>query len=196
MSDVPDTPKDTYPAERLQKKQSDRMALWIPLASTFVAVVAALAALWSGYEAHQARIQDERPYVRVEYAGYGKEQVREFGTDNMTSEPFPHVKLDVFGRSPAVKIRILSWCGAKEQAEFPIETMNASQNVLFPGESRIDYCPFTENVAAVPMTPVLYGGVVTYQDVSGHEFRTPFCFAKMAKDSTSAEYCFAKEKFE
>jgi len=59
-----------------QKVHNDRSMLRITLASTAVAVIAALGVLRSGYEAHKARIEDERPFLAVDFKrgafrGYG-----------------------------------------------------------------------------------------------------------------------------
>jgi hypothetical protein len=50
-----------------QKEHNDKSTLRVTLGGTAVAVIAALAALWSGYEAHKTRIEDERPFRAIDF---------------------------------------------------------------------------------------------------------------------------------
>lgn len=71
------------------KERIDRATLVVGVASTFVAVVAAAAALWTGYEAHKTRIDDERPFVGVDLTAWQGEL--EFPGDIRGGASAPHI---------------------------------------------------------------------------------------------------------
>ena len=48
------------------REHSDRITFRVTLLSIFIAFLAAAAAIWTGYEAHKTRINDQRPFIAVD----------------------------------------------------------------------------------------------------------------------------------
>jgi hypothetical protein len=89
-----------------QKEHADRLMFRVTLASTIVAVVAAGAAVWTGYEARMTRIGDERPYVTMDLKATLDEA--KSARLNKTTRTRLHVSSDLTasGRSPARNVQI------------------------------------------------------------------------------------------
>jgi hypothetical protein len=165
-------------AERQQKIHNDKAMFRITLASTVVAVAAAVGALWSGYEAHQTRIEDERPYIRTEFAGFALENSHDLKApgDNTpdSASQAPHIKLNVFGKSPAIGVDVLSSCEYSNGKDIETENDIEDLGFIFPSENRTITC----KPARKPYQAVRVFGVVSYTDVHDKDYRTPFCFAE------------------
>jgi len=170
-------------AQSAQKEQNDRAMLRITLASTFVAVVAALAALWSGYEAHQTRIEDERPFVAIDASPEIPGAMKFAGNEQLApGEIMPlQTQVTAFGKTPSEHIHVMcavvadnpkiEWKPTKDYGEwhFPF---------LLPGRSGEIACPYVGPPSTRPkhadITYVQFG-FTEYEDEAGSKFRTPFC---------------------
>jgi hypothetical protein len=159
--------------------QMARRTLFITTASVVVAVVAALAALWSGYEAHRTRIDDERPYISA------------VPSKDPNQINFA-VVLQASGRSPALNVRlaclatvqpdIADW--KKIENDSDLGNDRVQQNVyLIPGQKMLRACAFSEYVKSYDS--VVYG-VVLYEDSSHDQYETPFCNRVYTSQQTTA----------
>lgn len=175
---------------------------------TIIAVIAALTAIWSSYEAHLSRLEDERPYVKVEYSALAHERFLDgaphpsplggFG-DGMV----PHIKLTIFGKTPALNISIDSDCIEGLANDHPAHPTNdVSYGMLFPSESGDSYCSRylsgLQPDGSSQLTYLLeYWGMVHYRDIDGHDHQTPFCFEddQLGQKIKQCEAYTAREEF-
>ena len=142
--------------EDTQRRHNARITSLVTFTSTFVAVVAAAAAVWSGYESHRSRIDDERPYVAVEGIS---------GPDT--------VKLNSFGKTPALNVQLL--CMGQDEAHWGAlsNIVPLRLGTLMPSQSMIAFCIPKESVASNVYSAF---GTVSYEDFNGTHYLTPFCF--------------------
>jgi hypothetical protein len=169
-------------AQAVQKTHNDRVMLRITFASTAVAVMAAIGALWSGYEAHQTRIEDERPFVAVDASPYIPRAMN-FANEQMNPGDIMPLQtlVTAFGKSPSKHIHVvcatvadnpgIEWKPTKDYGEWNFV-------YLLPSRSGEIACPYVGPPIIQPkhegITYIQFG-VAEYQDVSGSTFRTPFC---------------------
>lgn len=160
----------------------------VTIASVLITAIAAAAAVWTGYEAHTARLNDERPFLAVEpnIGAY------------VYSEP---LRLQAYGRTPSINIRLkcsyapidaetLDWL-SKEKADGPDLKR---YDYLFPGEKEDIGCaePKDETLKRVS---IVFGNVF-YQSQSGKNFQSPFCYvisAIIGKETRVAISCREKQ---
>jgi len=167
--------------EQIQKAHNDRIALIVTLTSTMVAIVAAFAAVWSGYEAHVTRIEDERPFIAVDI------------TDSVeSSQPsitdfFPaHARIVGFGKTPAENL--VATCAIvprSRETKISWSPKNQYPKLTFPFVLPSRSLPLPCTIAGDPKTTGATGapgqfqyiefGVVEYQDDAGRAYQTPFC---------------------
>jgi hypothetical protein len=160
--------------EAMQKQHNDRITLLVTIVSTFVAVIAAAAAVWSSYEAHSARIQDERPFVAVDVTAR-----------LVNDRPQPGMAItttfEAFGKTPARNVTIR--CRISENSDeldafvrHPGNLTGVDYAYILPSRSLTDPCypshPFFQHH---PQLLDVYG-IVTYHDDAGRAYQTPFCF--------------------
>lgn len=175
--------------ELAEKKRNERITIIVGLVGLIIAVAAAGAAFWSGYEAHQTRIEDERPYIRTEFAGFSPESAHDLNTPNdktIENASFtPHVKLNVFGKSPAIEVIALSSCEYSNGTATETESDIQGLGFIFPAEDRTIPC----KPARKPFTAVKVSGAVSYTDVHGKEYKTPYCFKAKFGNVDHSEPC-------
>jgi hypothetical protein len=167
----------------------------ITFASVAVAVIAACAAVWSCYEAHETRVEDERPYILTEFAGFKAESTHDLAPPNSkaieTSSLTPHIKLDVFGKAPAIEVIVLSSCSYSTGADLQTERQSEIEGVgfIFPAENRTISC----KPARKPYSSVKIFGVVSYTDVHHGDYKTPYCFNAKVGEEDKATPCPAND---
>jgi hypothetical protein len=83
-------------AKRIKEK-IDRAMLTTTFASTCVAVLAALAAVWTRWEAHEARLAEERPILRMNPVNYDEKRPLRTVVDDKVQE---------VAKSPAKNVRV------------------------------------------------------------------------------------------
>jgi len=175
--------------DRAQKEHNDKAMLRITLASTFVAVVAAAAAMWTGYEAHLTRVEDERPYIRAEFMGVAPETV--VSADGKSSERFltPHVKLIGIGKTPAEDAMVELKCYTSPLAQ-SLELAYSYEQV-FPEDQHVIYCQTNPQIHMADEKPdggVMVSGSVSYNDVEGRKYKTVFCYYWTAQRDERPEH--------
>lgn len=148
-------------------EHSDKAMFRLTLASTVVAIVAAFAAFWSAFEAHQTRVEDARPFIAVE--------VKSLDSDDLRTRA---VTLSTFGKTPAMYVNASckSMLKVNEAWDWTNVATNANKEYIpyiLPDRKETMLCP-TENLAAEGFWVVL--GLVRYQDIEGRQYQTPFCF--------------------
>src|ERR1700691_621194 len=111
------------------KKEIERATLWVTIASTFVALAAAGAAFWSGWEAHESRINDERPFLTPE-------PVQLKPREQSTATP-PFIKIDVRYNGKSVAKKILITCKSEIDTAESHVTWNVEET-----KSPTDACPY------------------------------------------------------
>ena len=144
----------------------------------FIAICAAGAALWSGYEAHRTRIQDERPYMRAQFAGVSKETF--FPTHAKESQQIftPHLKLTEFGRTPSTDIRVYMICSTGKPFDLDMHLTEVVQQ-MFPSDILSEYCHDDPHIIMdkdKAIGIVYLRGVVFYEDMDRRKYQTPFCY--------------------
>jgi hypothetical protein len=182
----------------LQKEHNDKALVRITAASVFVTLIVAGASIWMGFEAHETRVQDERPYVRAEFekidiapcertTGNAEAKL----DDNYEECQAPYIRLRAFGKSPAVNVVVTNQCssgiGIDSATSFDITTKPSKNPVgtLFPAEVGEEFCDHrldalnhaSENKNQV--VTVSTWGIIFYDDVEKHHFQTPYCFVSI-----------------
>ena len=182
----------------LQKEQNDKALVRVTAASVFVTLIVAGASIWMGFEAHESRVQDERPYVRAEFekidiapcdrtTGNAESKL----DDEYESCQAPYIRLRAFGKSPAVNVVVTSQCssgiGILNSSSLQT-TAKYSKNpigVLFPAEVGEEFCGHrldalnNANQLKNQVVTVVTWGIIFYDDVEKHHFQTPYCFTTM-----------------
>jgi hypothetical protein len=161
-------------AEQRYKRHLDRVTFRVTLASTIITLLAAAAALWAAYEAHKARIDDERPFVAVDVTPTSWQYTG--ATDPMITT------VVAFGKSPAREVTVdctivLSPASSTYPLWKPTTKIEHIQfNYLLPSRSARIFC----NDPAVQGTKTDYDraielGILKYKDDHGADYTTPFC---------------------
>jgi hypothetical protein len=156
-------------AKRL-RKTIDRASLFVSVASTFVAVIAAAAAVWSVYEAHKTRVNDERPFVLVTPA------------PDPGAPPPIRLLLTETGKSPARRLRVSCETlmdTAEAKATWSPASGASPTNTfayLLPTIWIKFACPSETNYTPPSEGTVVELGAVQYQDDRDNQYTTPFCF--------------------
>jgi hypothetical protein len=181
-------PNEPHVSPKRLKERIDRAMRTTTLASTLVAVIAALAALWSGYEAHKTRIHDERPFIGVDIAPRRPGEA---------ADPWlVHTTVTAYGKLPSMNVRV--WC-------VKIRAQGEETNYWHPEKSYLQYwapyvlpnhsfalqnCPVVDGASRVQNT-VFELVLVEYQDTEGNAYQTPFCghFLYSPNGSSGGEQC-------
>jgi hypothetical protein len=179
--------------QRLEKQKAKREVMMLII--TFAAVAAAF---WTGWEARHARIEakgaadrifqtqidtmqlDERPYLKPAF-----QRMVSFGlepTDRKTAILESNQVLSVYGRTPALHVRIYSRCGLEHEPVLLIDEprdgsmrLTAEFPILSPGES-------SNRVGCITDRPVEsheainYYGSVFYEDIFHASHMIQFCW--------------------
>jgi len=169
--------------EKAEKKRNERIMLMTTIAGVAISIAAAGAALWTGYEAHETRMNDERPFVAVD-ASTEIPQAMQFASNQQFSpgELLPlQTVVTAFGKSPSERIHItcaivadnpgVEWKQTKTFAKWDFA-------FLLPSRSGEIGCPYVGPPSTQPKNAditYIQFGVADYQDGSGTNFRTPFC---------------------
>jgi hypothetical protein len=167
--------------EQQYKQHLDSLTFRVTLASTVVAVLAALAALWSGYEAHKTRIDDERPFIAVDVVPVS-ETPSELGPPAINT-------ISAFGKTPArnIKVSCISYPDPLE-SRIQWKSVTSPDNVqypfLLPSRSIRILCPLSklEHDSYNPSTLYPYYtelGIVEYSGANNDKYLTPFCVTMM-----------------
>jgi len=171
--------------DKTAKQRIDRSALHITIASTVVAVIAAAAALWSGYEAHKTRTNDERPFIAVDTTYAGQPPYYE----NYQS------KIVAFGKSPARKISVTCDFVLDDESESeewnPTKDYSSAQYpYLLPGRSITLFCGTLHGTPNDGNLMTEFG-VVSYYDDNNTYYQTPFCshMTPLVKSPIAIEPC-------
>jgi hypothetical protein len=183
------------------KERFDKANMRITLVSTLVAVIAAGAGLWTAYEARQSRIEDERPFIAVDFAPEPDEANLPHLVDKLH---FFNTQLVSTGRSPARQIQFL--CGmispprdGPAGLKWPLAGLDARQFItlpyLLPGHTQQVSCQQVPNFADPEknedITALIRLGQVNYQDQYAKSYCTPFCVVIHERGSApiSADPC-------
>jgi hypothetical protein len=169
------------------KQHTDRITLRVTLASTIIALLAAGAAFWSGYEAHKARVDDERPFLAVDIAPSSEHPSRE-GRPVTTT-------LAAFGKSPArnITVNCITFSSYDIDVQWPSSPLpgNSHFPFLFPSRSTEINCPVPDigrdtNRSHSPSKLYTEFGLVQYSGDRDEKYQTPFCVTTLFKDDGSA----------
>jgi hypothetical protein len=163
--------------EQAQKEHNDKLMFRVTLASTVVAVIAAIAALWSGYEAHQTRVSDERPFLAVDF------KQDDSGTSSNPDSLFPafQMSLVAFGKTPAKQVQVR--CEMQIDNEKKMVWDNGygykkfSFPYILPSRSVLIFCPLKDwpDSQKGDIRNYVILGVAKYEDETKREYLTPFC---------------------
>jgi hypothetical protein len=166
-------------AERKQKKQSDQAMFLVTLASTLVAVFAAIAAFWSVYEAHQTRITDERPFLAVDFT-QDNAKTSEQGEAGLFP-PF-HMSLVAFGKTPAKRVMVRCEMQIDDKKTMVWDDKYGYKRFAYPyilpSRSVNMFCPLKEpsqSQTSATIKNYVILGVATYEDETRRKYVTPFC---------------------
>jgi hypothetical protein len=159
--------------EKAQKEHNDRIAFKVTWLSTFVAVVAAVAAVWSGLEAHKARIEDERPYLS-------------FSVLKDSNKEGP-LRITGLGKAPSLQVHISCVFGDRDNVNWhAIDSVSDKSffQVVMPGDTFSASCMAAEKQSA---GTAVYG-LIQYQDAEHHEYQTPFCYEYFGETPAESIY--------
>jgi len=168
------TTEKPHPSRAKIKESVDKATLRVTIASTLVAVLAAAAALWSGYEAHKARVDDERPFLAVDVKPKPPEEF-------IPAAPTLHTEIVAYGKSPARKLQINCVTFLHNSSEdVPWHTPNNFVKLTFPfllpARSIAIGCPLRKDDRKDLYPNFIEMGIVQYEDDQQTHYTTPFCF--------------------
>ena len=161
-------PKHRF-SRALLKESIDKATFRVTLASTVVAVLAAAAAFWSGYEAHEARMDDERPFINVDFKFPGKDIVPTVLDNHLLAE----------GKSPARNIRVMCLPAIDTASPLMWSTNGLSTDTfpfLLPTHWVKTQCSVAPGYNPPVDATIVDMGVVQYEDARRKQYLTPFCF--------------------
>jgi hypothetical protein len=165
----------TDPQNRLPRAPGpnalERQNLLVTIASTVVAVAAAVAAFWSSYEAHKARIDDERPTL-----------IANIVSRLTPTYPFKRIEVENIGKSPAMKIQV--YCKTMFESDngestWRPEDMQGTKDTfayLYPGIFVDVNCPQAASYTPGAAGAVVQLGIIQYQGSRGDSYQSPFCY--------------------
>lgn len=167
----------THESRKSLKERLDQAGFRVTLASTVVAVVAAIAALWSGYEAHKTRVQDERPFLAVDVVPPGKDDVV-IPVTPLNSNARTHVV--AFGKTPAKDIHV-TCASVRQNAPAAMWKPNAHYSssrftYILPGRFVEIFCSMQTDPPVDTTAPEFELGLVQYRGEDGTSYQTPFCY--------------------
>jgi len=169
-------------------RSTNILSLRVALFSSVVGAIAATAAIWLGYEAHVARVLDERPFVSIDVIESQGPALSLLGKSSPSYLDFlasVETRLVSTGKSPALNLHLVcagepfadnvKWDprGKYEEWDFPY---------LLPNRSTIVYCPRRAGSPAVSNSTdeVMEYGIVYYEDQDHRKYQTPFCETLLA----------------
>jgi len=168
---------------RSLKRHLDTLTLRVTIASTIIALLAAVAAFWSGYEAHKARVDDERPFLDVDVTALSPDDPIKIAAPLRWR--FYRSKIVASGKSPAINVRLtcaaVSYSPSVEPNWQPLGKYRYTARsfpYILPNRSAIFGCHSIDDPATPQLDPnmVTLFGVLQYQDQQGTAYQTPFCF--------------------
>jgi hypothetical protein len=187
--------------EKAAKRRNERITVVATVSGVVISLCAAGAAIWSSYEAHRTRIEDERPFVAAELAP------QDAPPDQIEKVAI----IKSFGRTPALKVSTVCLLSPTEDNvhwkeldstessdTFQFERVDGFPYML-PNEQEVIQCP--ESLA--PRRPVIdrtlftIYGRVKYQSMTGQKYETPFCLTRYkssTSDSVKTRICSDAEK--
>ena len=148
-------------------------ATFLTLTGTAIAIVAALTGIYTGYDAHQARLDDERPFLNVG-----------FETPAKGEPPIPgilDIRTKAEGKSPAKDVSVLCVIALDTVPPRDWSTSGLSADTfpfLLPGQWVKPKCSL--GAGYDPKNPpinatIVAMGSVQYEDTR-KQYSTPFCF--------------------
>jgi hypothetical protein len=161
--------------ERARQRRMNMITLYVTVASTLIALAAAGAAFWSGYEAHKARIEDERPFISIDIIQPDDKQPQAHEVPF-----FLETRSHDIGKTPARYLRATCFTGM-DSATAPVRWPTPNpQFQTFPyvlPDHYVDIsCPAPDGYAPTKNLHSIEIGFVEYQDAHANPYRTPFCF--------------------
>lgn len=148
----------------------DNATLKVTVASTIVAVAAAGAAFWSGYEARRSRLDSERPFLNIEPQNHDN-------ANNPLPGPLTPDRIYAIDRSAARSVRVR--CAATtEPAHWnlgPTSSPTYTFPYILPTQWVLINCG-DPSFNPPPNSTVVEFGTVEYQDDRNNDYLTPFCF--------------------
>jgi hypothetical protein len=169
--------------EKAEKKRNERLLVIVGIASAIIALAAAGAAWWTGYEAHLTRVEDERPYLRVRFSGVENMQVHTIKSESHNLDE-PVIEISAFGKTPATGVIVNAQCLSTTRLHlldpdrsrtFPIERVPGT---IFPTESMKIPCFDDYTAPHLGSEELVFHGIVTYTDLGGRRYETPFCYIR------------------
>jgi hypothetical protein len=168
--------------EAAQKEHNDKMLIRVTLfgalITALVTLIAGGAGFWAAWEAHETRINDERPFVAVDAVQMMPAALTFEALKLKNGDPLPVTTTLVdAGKSAAIHIEVqcivrqdfinLQWTGsprAVTHIAFLLPSRTAEIACPFWGEQN---SPFRDSFVQI--------GVVYYEDSDGKHYTTPFC---------------------
>jgi hypothetical protein len=159
-----------------------KLSTWVTVISAIIAVISAVGAIWSSLEAHETRIEDERPFLAVDVTPRPldepdpKAPVQPWRKDTFES------KITAYGKTPALSARLLC---AKVIVTGKPHIWDEKANHYFsvkvpyvlPARSSWMDCayPDLEQQSVPDAQSIAEFGVLRYKSLSGEPYTTPFC---------------------
>jgi hypothetical protein len=156
------------------KKKIDRATLKVTIASTIVAIAAAGAAFWSGYEARQTRLDLERPFVSVD-----PRNEDDSNPPKALPGPILPTRLLAFDKSAAHNIVVKCKTAIDTLQQWTADEIRSPTHTfpyMLPTHFNFIQCPADAAFKPTPNTAIVQLGTVEYEDNRGEHFLTPFCF--------------------
>jgi len=142
----------------------------VTIASTFVALAAAAAAFWSGYEAHKTRVDDQRAFLSID--------ILPWGPDDKVIQPIADVRVLSTGKSAANNVSIN--CSTSLDLNMPWREndphVHLNFSYILPNRFIPINCGTIHSPTPEIKQPVITLGLITYYDESRNYHQTPFCF--------------------
>jgi hypothetical protein len=160
--------------ERRYKQHLDKITFRITVASTVIALLAAGAAFWSGWEAHKARVDDERPFVNVTPLNVD-------GDDQPLRTIIDARVAALASRSPARNV-LLTCITAVDTPQAPVlwhpEKLPVTRTYsdILPDVWARGACPPEPGFIPTDDAHIIQLGTVQYEDEEHTHYLTPFCF--------------------
>jgi hypothetical protein len=161
------------------KRNIERATLHVTIASAIVAIAAAGAAFWSGYEARQTRLDLERPFVSVD-------PLNKDGDKPLPGPVLP-TRLVAFDKSAAHDIVVKCKTAVDTSQQWTADEIKSPTRTfpyMLPTHFNIIQCPADATFKPAPNTAIVQVGTVEYQDNRGGNYLTPFCFRYTYTPST------------
>ena len=136
-----------------------------------VALVAACAALWSGYEAHRTRVDDDRAYVNAVPTNF--KFVQEAGQKRRAEV---HFNILVVGKTPAYDVEIGTTCTLGNHHPAPPKPVELVRSMLLQETVKWGCIAIAEKEEDFRSTYLHVAGTLSYRDIFRDRHCLPFCF--------------------